>query len=109
MLILNELLVTLMLVLPSPDKMVAWTINEVPTQIQIVHKNGLEVSYGALNVPCHTRPKTVKEMVFRAETGSVDECYLVMDINTPRFVRHPFYWFRIKEAIDKDDLEAYIK
>ncbi len=98
MLILNELLVTLMLVLPSPDKMVAWTVNQVPTQIQVIHESGLEVSYGALNVPCHLEPKTKQEMVFKIETGSMDECYLVMDINSPLFVRHPFFWMRVKET-----------
>jgi len=37
-------------------------------------------------------------MVFKIETGSMDECYLVMDINSPLFVRHPFFWMRVKET-----------
>ena len=90
---MNELLVTIMLIIPAPNKMVDWTLNEVPTQIQVVHESGLEVSYSASKVPCHVRPKSPKEMVFR--TSDI-HCYLVFDINTPRFVRHPHFWHKIQ-------------
>jgi len=94
---MNELLITIMLVIPAPHKMVDWTLNEVPTQIQVVHESGLEVSYSASKVPCHVRPKSPKEMVFRT---NATHCYLVFDINTPRFVRHPYYWHKVKNVLD---------
>ena len=94
---MNELLITIMLVIPAPNKMVSWTLNQVPTQIQVEHESGLEVSYSATRVPCHVRPKNPKEMVFR--TSDI-YCYLVFDINTPRFVRHPYYWLKVKNVLD---------
>ena len=49
---MNEILVTIMLLIPSPDKAVDWTLNQVPTQIQLTHKNGFEASYHSQRVPC---------------------------------------------------------
>jgi hypothetical protein len=40
---MNELIITIMLVIPAPHKMVNWSVNEVPTQIQLVHESGLAV------------------------------------------------------------------
>ena len=94
---MNELLVTIMLVVPAPSKMINFTINLVPTQIQVEHESGLEVSYSATRVPCNVRPENPKEMVFR--TSDI-HCYLVFDINTPRFVRHPYYWHKVKNVLD---------
>ena len=94
---MNELLVTIMLVVPAPSKMINFTINLVPTQIQVEHESGLQVSYGAVKVPCNIRPKNPKEMVFR--TGDA-HCYLVFDISTPEFVRHPYYWHQVKNVLD---------
>ena len=61
---MNELLITIMLVVPAPNKMVDWNINEVPTQIQLVHEDGTEVSYNATAVPCKYKPRSINEMVF---------------------------------------------
>ena len=94
---MNELIITIMLVIPAPHKMVDFTINEVPTQIQLVHKSGLEVSYSASKVPCHVRPEHPKQMVFRTTDT---HCYLVRDISSPRFVRHPYYWHKVKNVLD---------
>ena len=94
---MNELLITIMLVIPAPNKMVNFTINRVPTQIQVIHESGLEVSYGAVKVPCNVRPKNPKEMVFKtADT----HCYLVLDLSSPEFVRHPHYWHGVKNVLD---------
>ena len=94
---MNELIITIMLVIPAPNKMVDWTINEVPTQIQVEHESGLEVSYSATKIPCHIRPKNPKEMVFRTDDA---HCYLVFDISNPEFVRHPYYWHGVKNVLD---------
>ena len=37
---MNELLITIMLAIPAPDKMVNFTINQVPTQIQVEETTG---------------------------------------------------------------------
>ena len=90
---MNELLVTFMLVVPLPSALVSWSINEVPTQVQLIHKSGLEVSYTAGLVPCTRRPKNSREMIFKTDNY---HCYLVFDLSQPRFVRHPFYWHLVK-------------
>ena len=35
---------------------------------------------------------------FREVAKNIAEFYLVLDINSPCFVRHPCYWHKIKEA-----------
>ena len=90
---MNELLITIMLVIPAPYELIKWSVNEVPTQIQIIHKSGLQVSYNAMSVPCTSRPEHKTEMVFKAPQ---DHCYLVQDLSSPRFIRHKDFWFPIK-------------
>ena len=90
---MNELIITIMLVIPSPHKLVNWTVNEVPTQIQIIHESGLEVSYNSTPVYCKFRPRHDKEMVFRSPNN---RCYSVYDLSSPRFVRHPYFWHKIE-------------
>ncbi len=94
---MNELIITIMLVIPAPHKMVDWSLNEVPTQIQLVHESGLEVSYTANPVNCRHRPRNRYEMVFVSkQSGEDNRCYSVHDLSSPRFVRHPYYWHRIE-------------
>jgi len=88
-----------MLVIPSPHKLVNWSVNEIPTQIQIIHKSGLEVSYNANPVSCKFRPRNAKEMVFKSPN---DRCYSVYDLSSPRFVRHPHFWHNIQLPQPKD-------
>ena len=90
---MNELIITIMLVIPSPHKLVNWSVNKVPTQIQIIHKSGLEVSYNANPVSCKFRPRNANEMVFQSPN---DRCYSVYDLSSPTFVRHPNFWHRIE-------------
>ena len=99
---MNELLITILLVIPSPDKLVSWTINEVPTQVQLIHKTGLQVSYNATRVPCHTQPKVDIQMLF---SNSKDNCYLVLDLQSPVFIRHPDYWHNIDEVVEVNVLD----
>jgi hypothetical protein len=94
---MNELLVTLMLIVPSPDKMIDWTINEVPNQVQIVYKTGLEASFSSKLVPCNTEPTNPNEIVFQVQTNWMQECYLVLNWKEPMYVRHPNFWLKVKE------------
>jgi len=93
---MKELLITLILTIPPPDKMVDWTINQVPNQVQIMYKYGLEVSHHAKNVPCHTRPETVYQIFFKTDTEYMQECYLILDWREPNFVRYPNQWLPVK-------------
>jgi hypothetical protein len=78
---MDVLIVAIMLVIPSPFTMVDWTVNEVPTQIQVIHKS------------CDFKPRHKREMIFRSP---MDRCYSVFDLSSPRFVRHPDYWYKIE-------------
>lgn len=89
---MNELIITIILMIPSPSKLVNWSVNEIPTQIQIVHKSGLEVSYNANTVPCKYRPRNANEMVFKS---SSDHCYAIYDLSSPTFIRHPNHWHKV--------------
>lgn len=89
---MNEIIITIMLVVPSPDKMVDWSVNEVPTQIQIKHESGLEVSYHSNPVPCSFKTRSSSEMVFKSDDN---HCYSIYDIHSPQFIRHKSFWYRI--------------
>ena len=94
---MEELLITIMLVIPAPDKHVDWTINEVPTQIQLIHEGGTEVSYHAMPVPCDHKARTRWEMVFTSsQAHEQDRCYSVFDLTKPTFIRHPNFWHSIE-------------
>jgi hypothetical protein len=89
---MNELIITIILMIPSPNKLVNWSVNAIPTQIQLIHESGLEVSYGASPVSCKVRPNNSKEMVFRSPDNY---CYFVSDLSSPIFVRHPNHWHKV--------------
>ena len=90
---MNELVIAIMFVIPPPYKMVNWTVNQVPTQIQLIHKSGLEVSYNASPVSCSFRPRNNREMVFKS---SETACYAVYDLGSPTFIRHPDHWYPVE-------------
>ena len=99
---MNELLITILLAIPAPHKMVNFTINEVPTQVQLVHETGLQVSYNAVNVPCHTQPKADTQMLI---SSGKDNCYLILDLQSPVFIRHHNYWHPIDEVVEVNVLD----
>ena len=103
---MNELLITIMLVVPAPNKMVDWTINEVPTQIQLIRENGIEVSYNATSVPCKYRPRSTNEMVFVSPQAYEDNrCYSIFDLSSPRFIRHPHFLNKIQLPNKPKDMD----
>ena len=103
---MNEIIIAIMLVVPAPHKMVDWTINEVPTQIQLVHEDGTEVSYNATAVPCKYRPRSPKEMVFVSPQAYEDNrCYSIFDLSSPVFIRHPHHWNKIKLPNKPKDMD----
>jgi hypothetical protein len=94
---MEELLITIMLVIPAPDKHIDWSINEIPTQIQLIHEGGTEVSYHAMPIPCGYKARTKMEMVFTSsQAHEQDRCYSVFDLTSPTFIRHPNYWHSIE-------------
>ena len=95
---MNELLISVLLLLPSPDKAVGWNVNKVPTQLQVIHKDGLQVSYQAVKVPCSV-VEAPNQKVF---SSGYNDCYLILDITEPAYVRHPHQWFPVK-GVRKND------
>ena len=96
---MNELLISVLLLLPPPAKAIGWDVNQVPTQLQVIHKDGLQVSYQAVRVPCSVVVETPNQKIFNSGPG---DCYLILDITEPMYVRHPHRWFPVK-GIRKND------
>ena len=71
---MHELLITIMLVIPAPHKMVA------------------------TSVPCTYRPRSDKELIFMSPQASSEDnyCYAIFDTSNPTFIRHPNYWYSIE-------------
>ena len=100
----NQLIITIMLVVPAPVHFIDWTINEVPTQIQLIHEDGTEVSYQADSVPCAYKPRSPKEMTFSSVQASEGDnrCYAILELDKPRFLRHPDFWYGIEIPLDNE-------
>jgi len=96
---MNELLISMLLLLPSPASAVGWDVNQVPTQLQVIHKDGLQVSYQAMKIPCSVVKEAPNQKIFSSGPG---DCYLILDITEPVYVRHPNRWFPVK-GIRKND------
>ena len=96
---MNELLISVLLLLPPPANAIGWEINKVPTQLQVIHKDGLQVSYQAMKIPCSVVEEAPNQKIFSSGPG---DCYLILDITEPVYVRHPHRWFPVK-GIRKND------
>ena len=99
--LVKELVVIVILLLPVPDKYVSWTINEVPTQVQLMFKDGREASYPAKNVSCETVPEG-HQLLLVLDSQHIPECYLA-DVIEPTFVRHSKYWLKVRESKQYDN------
>ena len=90
---MNELMITILLLIPPAHKAVEWDVGAIHNQVQVKHKYGLEVSYTAIMVPCHTKAiKGTGRVVYHTESMEQEVCYLV-DTNTPVMVRHKDHWY----------------
>ena len=70
---MNEILITLTLLIPPASKGVHWGMNEVPNQ----------------QVPCHTKPTKEGWAVYHTKSMGQEVCYLT-DTNYPMMVRGPW-------------------
>tara|TARA_R100000808_G_scaffold1812_1_gene7727 strand:- start:9877 stop:10182 length:306 start_codon:yes stop_codon:yes gene_type:complete len=86
---MNELLITIMLVIPPASKGIHWTTNKIPNQLQVTFKSGVEASYLAIQVPCHTKPTKPGWVVYHGKSMGQEVCYLA-DTNYPVMVRGPW-------------------
>ena len=84
---MNELLISILLMIPPAEKAIAWDYGAVHNQVQLLHKNGLEVSYSAIRVGCHTEAQKPGIVIYRTDAV----CYLT-DINFPVMVRYRNQW-----------------
>jgi hypothetical protein len=102
---LIEMIAQVLILIPSPERYEKWTINEIPTQVELTHKSGISVSYDAEQAPCNTIPKS-GQMLMKEDSSFDQRCYMILDKQDPQFVRrNPQYWLRIKNSIPKKDLE----
>ena len=94
----GELVVIVMLLLPAPEKHLNWTVNEIPTQVQLIFEEDIQVSYAGKKVSCETKPE-VFELLLVPDSEYMADCYMA-DVTKPLFVRHPYYWMRVKDIHD---------
>ena len=86
------LLIAILITVPPAHKGVAWDYGLVHNQVQVMHKYGLQVSYSAIMVPCHTRPIKPGWVVYHTSSMGQEVCYLT-DVNIPVMVRHKNHWY----------------
>jgi hypothetical protein len=106
---INELLITIMLVIPAPHTMVDWSLGEIPSQIALIYEDGTETSYNYTSVPCTYKPRSPKEMTFKSPQASEGDfrCYAILELNKPRFIRHQNFWFGIEIPPYEGEEEDY--
>jgi len=98
--LVKELVIVVMLLLPNPSTYVSWTVNEIPTQVQLKFPDGREASYPAQKVACGTLPNEAQLLLTPSE-DSIQDCYLT-DVLEPTFVRHPHFWLHVREVHQHD-------
>ena len=86
---MNEILITLTLLIPPASKGIHWGINEVPKQLVVTYKSGVKASYSSIQVPCHTKPTKEGWAVYHDMSIGQEVCYLT-DTNYPVMVRGPW-------------------
>ncbi len=86
---MNELIITIMLVIPPASQGVHWDVGEIHNQIQVTFKSGVQASYSAVRVPCHTSPEKPGWAVYHNNVQGQETCYLA-NIDMPLMVRGPW-------------------
>ena len=99
---MNELIITIMLVIPPASKGIHWGIGEIHNQLQVTFKSGVKASYSAIQVPCHTKPVKVGWAVYHTKSIGQETCYLT-DTNYPVMVRGP--WVSVTTQTYKQRIE----
>jgi len=87
--VVNEIIITIMLIIPPASQGVNWDIGEIHNQLQVTFKSGVKASYSAIQVPCHTKPMKEGWAVYHTKSIGQETCYLT-DTNYPVMVRGPW-------------------
>ena len=96
-----EILVFITLLIPPADEYVSWTINQIPTQIELIHKTGISVSYHSTEVECGIKPGE-NQLVLEEDSDYAKRCYMLLDTMDPQFVRRsPEYWLNVEMSAPK--------
>ena len=87
---MKEILITILLLIPPPDKNISWKVEGIPNQLQVLHKShSLEVSYPYKVNDCRTVSPLNYEFVFEFLGENV--CYII-DTRSPSFIRTSGKW-----------------
>jgi len=98
---MNEILITLTLLIPPATQGVHWDMGEIHNQIQVTFPSGVQASYSAVRVPCHTSPEKPGWAIYHSKSVGQELCYLT-DTNYPVMVRGPWITAIIKTFKTKD-------
>ena len=86
---MNEIIITIMLIIPPVSKGIHWEVGVVPNQLQITFESGVMASYSTIQVPCHTKAKKPGWQVYYNDLMGQETCYLT-DVSAPVMVRGPW-------------------
>ena len=101
---MNEIIITIMLIIPPASQGIHWDIGEVHNQLQVTFESGVKASYSAIQVPCHTKPVKVGWAVYHSKVLGQETCYLT-DTNYPVMVRGPWRTTIIKTFKHKGETQ----
>ena len=84
--LMNELLITIILLIPPASQGVRWDVNEIPNQMVITYKSGVQASYSTTHVPCNAVAMKTGWVVYKTKSTDQPVCYLT-DVSSPVMVR----------------------
>jgi hypothetical protein len=81
------------ILIPPFDSMDTWEINEIPNQVQAIHKElCLRVSYEAQPINCeYNKGLKAYERILIEDSEHMRVCYLVFNVNEPKFAKSCAY------------------
>jgi hypothetical protein len=100
---MNEILISILLTVPLFDSHDSWSINQVPAQVQVHHRDScITVSYSAKSVHCDNTTPAPNQRLMVEDSDWLPVCYLVLDIGLPEFIKSCNYQ-RIKHMVSRKD------
>ena len=84
--LMNELLITIVLLIPPTSQGVSWDVNEIPNQMVITYKTGVQASYSTTQVPCNAVAIKKGWTLYKTKSTNQPVCYLT-DVSRPVMVR----------------------
>jgi len=93
--LMNELIITIVLFIPPAAHGIHWDVNEIPNQVVITYKTGVQASYSTTQVPCNAVAIKKGWALYKTKSTNQPVCYLT-DVSSPVMVRGPWRGVMVK-------------